>query len=227
VLTHDEEQADKADAIYVFDPVLITDHGAVILSLGKELRRGEETSMQRRLEALRIPTLFTMVGSGRAEGGDMFWLDEATLAVGVGFRTNREGIRQLQTGLRDLGIEVFPVELPYHSGPVACLHLLSLISMVDADLAVAYPPLLSVPFWQELRHRGIQIVEVPDSEFSTMGPNVLALAPRRCLMLEGNPITRERLEAAGCSVDTYRGNEISLKGEGGPTCLTRPLLRSV
>ena len=115
--------------------------------------------------------------------------------------------------------------MPYYSGPAACLHLLSLISIIDYDLAVVYPPLLSTPFWQLLERRGFRLVEVPDEEFASMAPNVLALAPGECLMLEGNPITRQRLEAAGCEVQTYRGEELSLKAEGGPTCLTRPIWR--
>lgn len=225
VLEHPEEQPGRADAIYVFDPVLITDRGAVVLQMGKELRRGEEQAMARRLEALGIPLLFSLRGPAVAEGGDLLWLDERTLAVGQGFRTNSEGLRQLRAGLEPAGISLVPVELPYFTGPVACLHLLSLISLVDRDLAVVYPPLMPVSFWNLLRDRGLQLIEVPEEEFATMAPNVLALAPRECLMLEGNPITRGRLQAAGCRVHTYRGHEISLKAEGGPTCLTRPLLR--
>jgi len=225
VFYHDVDQPSHADSIYVFDPALITDRGAVILSMGKRLRRGEEASMQRCLEKLGIPTLFSIRDPGHAEGGDLLWLDTDTLAVGTGFRTDREGIKQLAAGLGPAGVEVLPVELPYHSGPSDCLHLLSLISMVDRNLAVAHTPLLSVPFWQQLQQRGIDIVEVPAAELPSMGPNVLALAPRKCLMLEGNPITRGRLEAAGCTVITYRGDEISRKAEGGPTCLTRPLVR--
>jgi dimethylargininase len=226
VLDHPEPQPGRADAIYVFDPVLVTDRGVVILSMGKSLRRGEETAMARRLEELGLPILATLDGEARAEGGDMFWLDSKTLAVGLGFRTNREGVRQIAEALAGSGTEVLPVELPYHTGPIDCLHLLSLISLVDRDLAVVYPPLMSVPFWQELESRGIRKVEVPEEEFATMGPNVLALAPRKCLVLEGSPVTRARLEAAGCEILTYRGEEISLKAEGGPTCLTRPLLRT-
>ena len=117
------------------------------------------------------------------------------------------------------------MELPYYTGPETCLHLLSLISIVDHNTAVIYPPLLSVPFWQELERRSFRLIEVPDTEFATMGPNVLALAPGKCLMLEGNPITKRLLEDAGCEIVTYKGNEISLKAEGGATCLTRPILR--
>lgn len=225
IVYHDRGLPRHADSIYVFDPVLITDRGSVVLSMGKALRRGEEPALRERLEDLGIPTLFSIEEPGHVEGGDLLWLDRATLAVGVGFRTDRSGVHQLRAGLAPFGIEIVPVELPYHTGPSACLHLLSLISLVDQDLAVAYPPLLSVPFWKELRRRGISIVEVPASELGTMGPNVLALSPRECLMLAGNPVTQERLESAGCTVSTYTGDEISRKAEGGPTCLTRPLLR--
>src|SRR5262249_16284792 len=142
------------DAIFVFDPALVTDHGAIILSMGKSQRRGEEIVMARRFEALGIPLLYTLQGEARAEGGDLLWLDHDTLAVGLGFRTNAEGMHQLREALTPIGVSVIPVELPYFTGPEACLHLLSLISIVDDHLAVAYPPLLSVPFWQELEKRG-------------------------------------------------------------------------
>jgi N-dimethylarginine dimethylaminohydrolase len=225
VAYHVEPQPNRADAVYVFDPVIVTDRGAIILRMGKDLRRGEEAPMARRLEAMGVPVQYTLHAAARAEGGDLLWVDQDTLAVGLGFRTNAEGLRQLREALAGQGIRIVPVELPYYTGPDACLHLLSLVSIVDQRLAVVYPPLLSVPFWQFLQDVGFQLVEVPEEEFATMGPNVLALAPRRCLMLEGNPITQRRLEAAGCHVLTYRGAEISLKAEGGPTCLTRPILR--
>jgi N-dimethylarginine dimethylaminohydrolase len=225
VLTHSAPLPGLADALYVFDPALVTEEGAVILRMGKELRRGEEAGMERCLAGLEVPVLGRLTGEATAEGGDLLWLDETILAAGLGFRTNREGVRQLGEILAPLGVEVVPVELPCFRGPGACLHLLSLISLVDEDLAVVYPELLSVPFWQRLRERGMRMVEVPAEEFPTLGTNVLALAPGRCLMLEGNPVTRKRLEGAGCEVLTFRGEEICLKGEGGPTCLTRPILR--
>jgi dimethylargininase len=225
ILYHDEPQLNHADAIFTFDPALVTDQGAVILSMGKSLRRGEEAAMARRFDALGIPILYTLHGDARAEGGDLLWIDHDTLAVGQGFRTNAEGLRQLREALTPLGITVLPVELPYFTGPEACLHLLSLISIVDDHLAVVYPSLLAVPIWQELQRLGFRLIEVPDAEFATMAPNVLALSPGRCIILEGNPITRRLLEDAGCQVSTYHGNEISLKAEGGPTCLTRPILR--
>ena len=225
VFYHDRPQPDHADAIYVYDPVLVTDAGTVVLSMGKDLRRGEEAPMARRLQELGVPIYHTLNSGARAEGGDLLWLDHDTLAVGLGFRTNPEALRQLRQVMEGLGVSVIPVELPCYTGPEACLHLLSLISIVDEKLAVVYPPLLSVPFWQELQARGFHFVEVPAEEFETMGPNVLALAPGRCLMLEGNSVTQRRLEAAGCTVWVYRGDEISHKAEGGPTCLTRPIWR--
>jgi N-dimethylarginine dimethylaminohydrolase len=225
VVYHDEPQPDRADAIFAFDPALVTDQGAIILSMGKPQRRGEEAAMARRFEQLGVPILYTLHDEARAEGGDLLWLDHDTLAIGLGFRTNVEGARQLRDALSGIGVKVIPVELPYYTGPDACLHLLSMISPVDENIAVVYPPLLAVPFWQELQRRDFKIVVVPDEEFPTMGPNVLALAPRKCLMMEGNPVTKRLLEEAGCEVVTYKGNEITLKAEGGPTCLTRPILR--
>lgn len=225
VVYADEPQPDRADAIFTFDPALITDAGAIVLSMGKELRRGEEDAMARALEAADVPVIARLKGEARAEGGDLLWVDDRTLAVGQGFRTNPEGLRQLDAVLSPAGVDVLPVPLPYFTGPDACLHLLSLISVVDERLAVVYLPLLPVPFVQELERRGFTLVEVPESEFATMGPNVLAVGPRDCIMLAGNPVTQGRLEAAGCRVRAYRGDNISFVAEGGPTCLTRPLLR--
>jgi len=225
VMYHDEAQPEHADAIFTFDPAIVTDKGAIILSMGKPQRRGEEAVMARRFESLGVPIHYTLHGDARAEGGDLLWLDHDTLAVGLGFRTNAEGLHQLREALAAIGASALPVELPYYTGPQACLHLLSLLSIVDDRLAVVYPPLIAVPFWQELKRRDFRLIEVSEEEFATMGTNVLALAPGKCLMLEGNPITQKMLERAGCEVVTYRGNEISLKAEGGPTCLTRPVWR--
>lgn len=225
VMYHDEPQPEHADAIFTFDPAIVTDKGAIILSMGKPQRRGEEAVMARRFESLGVPIHYTLHGDARAEGGDLLWLDQDTLAVGLGFRTNAEGLRQLREALAAIGGSVLPVELPYYTGPEACLHLLSLLSIVDDRLAVVYPPLIAVPFWQELKRRDFRLIEVSDKEFASMGTNVLALAPGKCLMLEGNPITQRKLEEAGCEVVTYKGNEISHKAEGGPTCLTRPIWR--
>ncbi len=225
VLAHDVTLPGLADSIYVQDPVLITDAGTVVLKMGKAPRRGEEAALAARLEALGVPALFELDGDATAEGGDLMWLDRETLIAGRGFRTNAAGVEQLRAGLAPLGVTVDAYDMPYHTGPEACLHLTTPISLVAEDLAVIYPPLVPVALWQLLQARGVRFVEVPAEEYATLGPNVLALAPRRCLMVEGNPFTRRRLEAAGCEVLTYRGREISLKSEGGPTCLTRPILR--
>jgi N-dimethylarginine dimethylaminohydrolase len=227
VVYHDADLPELADAIFVHDAAIVTDAGAVILRMGKELRQGEEAAIATCFDSLGIPIHARLDGDALAEGGDLLWIDTHTLAVGLGFRTNVEGLRQLAAALEDVGAGVTPVPLPYGDGPDACLHLMSLISMLDHDLAVVYLPLLPVPFVDLLRDRGIRLVEVPEDEFPSMGPNVLALAPRLCLALEGNPATRARLEAAGCEVLTYKGDELSLKAEGGPTCLTRPVWRSV
>ena len=225
VLHYDSPLDDRADALFVHDPVLTTDEGVIQLSMGKELRRGEEAALTDFLEGRGVPVLARLEGAARAEGGDLLWLDPKTLAVGQGYRTNREGLRQLGEALGPLGVELVPVELPYFQGPAACLHLMSLISVLDESLAVVYPSLMPVSFYEELLARGFDLVEVPAEEFDSLGPNVLALGPRDCLALQGNPITAERLEGAGCRVRTYRGSELSLKAEGGATCLTRPLLR--
>lgn len=227
VLYHEAELPAHADSIFTHDPVIVTDEGSIILRMGKAQRRGEEAAIGATLESFGVPTLATLEGEATAEGGDLLWLDHGTLAVGRGYRTNAEGLRQLTAALRPLGAETVEVQLPHGDGPVSCLHLMSIISMLDHDLAVVYLPLLPVPFVELLSDRGIELVEVPDEEYPTMGPNVLALSPRRCLVIEGNPVTRDRLEAAGCEVLTYRGTELSLKAEGGATCLTRPILRSV
>ena len=223
---HDAPGSSSADAIYTHDPAIVTDTGAILLNMGKPERRDEPASMGRRLEQLGIPILHRLEDPARAEGGDLLWLDGSTLAVGLGSRTNRSGLEELDRVLRPLGVKVLPVELPRPEDPRACLHLMSFISLVDHALAVVHRALLPDPFGLELERRGFAWVEAEPSELHGMAPNVLALAPGDCLMLEGNPHTRRALELAGCRVRTYAGSEISLNAEGGPTCLTRPLLRA-
>jgi dimethylargininase len=225
VVYHDQPLPAHADAIFVHDPALITDRGAIILRMGKALRRGEEEAIAETLTRLGVPIHYRLHGEAMAEGGDLLWLDERTLCVGLGFRTNAAGYAQLEEALDGSGVRLVPVQLPYFEGPEACLHLMSLISLVDNDLAVVYQPLLPVPFYQMLVARGIALIEVPDEEFMTMGTNVLAVAPRECILLDHNIQTIRALEAAGCRVTPYRGDEMSLKAEGGPTCLTRPVMR--
>jgi dimethylargininase len=219
------DDAGLLDAIFAYDPSLMTDAGAVLLRPGKELRLAEVELAERTYTELGIPVIGRIEGPGTVEGGDTLWLDERMLAVGRGYRTNSEGIWQLTALLAPLGIETMTVDLPHWRGPDECLHLMSFISPVADKLAVVYLPLMSVPFVQELRRRGWSFIEVPDEEFETHGCNVLALAPMRVLVCEGSPITRERLRAAGCEVLVYVGDELSHNRAGGPTCLTRPILR--
>jgi dimethylargininase len=226
VLYHEAPLPGHSDSVFVFDPVLVTDRGTVVLRMGKERRRGEEEPLARALQDCGVPIFGRLEGDARVEGGDTLWLDHDTLAVGRGFRSNAEGVRQLRGLLQPLGVAVVDYDLPYHAGPDACLHLLSLISPVDVDLAVAYPALMPTAFWTELRRRGVRLLEVPDHEFAcTQATNVLAVAPRRCVMLDENPVTKQLLEEADCEVVTFPGAPLSFKAEGGPTCLTRPVWR--
>ena len=212
------------DAIYVYDPALVTDDGAVMLRPGKEGRRGEVEVMAADFVEAGVPIAGRLDAPAMAEGGDTLWLDERTLLVGRGYRTNDEGIRQLAEAMP--GVDVVAFDLPHLRGAGEVLHLMSLLSPIDVDLAVAYPPLMPVRLMELLAERDTELVEVPEEEFETMGPNVLALAPRVGLALEGNDETRRRMEKAGVEVRVYSGDEISRKGDGGPTCLTRPLLRA-
>ena len=226
VLYHDAPLPEHSDSVFVFDPALVTDQGTIVLSMGKEGRRGEEESLARTLLDCGVPVFGRLEGDARLEGGDTMWLDHDTLAVGRGFRTNAEGVRQLRGLLGPLGVTVLDYDLPYFTGPDACLHLLSLSSPVDVDLAVAYPPLMPTAFWAELHRRGVRLLEVPEGEFMrTQATNVLTVAPRKCIMLDDNPVTKQLLEMADCEVVTFPGAPLSLKAEGGPTCLTRPVLR--
>ena len=220
-------QNDKTglDSIYVHDPVIVTNKGAILCNMGKENRRAEPQAAGEFLPKLGIPVLGSITGEGRVEGGDVVWIDEHTLAVGLGYRTNEEGIRQLKELTGDFVDEFIVVPLPHWKGPADVLHLMSLISPIDHNLAVVYSRLLPVPFREWLLRRGIQLLEVPDSEFETMACNILAVAPRKCIMIFGNSKTKQILEDKGIELWEYGGEEISKKGAGGPTCLTRPLLR--
>ena len=211
------------DAIYAYDAALVADGGAILLRPGKEIRRAEVAPTAADLERAGVPVAGRLEAPALADGGDFCWLDEQTLLAGRGYRTNDEGLHQLRRLLPE--VEVVAFDLPHWHGRGEVMHLLSLLSPLAPDLVVGYPPLLPVRLAELLEERDVEIVAVPDEEFATMGPNVLALAPRFALAVEGNPETRRRLERAGVEVQVYRGEELS-KGDGGPTCLTRPLLRT-
>jgi N-dimethylarginine dimethylaminohydrolase len=213
------------DAVYVRDASIVTPAGVVLCRMGKAARQGEPAAQGRLLASLGLPVAGAIQSPGTIEGGDVVWFDARTVAVGRGYRTNDAGIEQFRR-IVGADVEVVVVPLPHYRGPGDVFHLMSIISPLDADLAVVYSPLMPIPFREWLLSRDVRLVEVPDEELESMGANVLAVGPRRAVMVEGNPVTRARLEAAAVETRTYDGSEISLKGGGGPTCLTRPLARS-
>jgi N-dimethylarginine dimethylaminohydrolase len=213
------------DSIYCRDASIATDFGMIICNMGKDGRALEPNAHEHYFKDQSINILGIITAPGTVEGGDVAWLDKTTLAVGHTYRTNIEGIAQLKALLEPRHISVIVAELPHYKGKQDVFHLMSILSPIDKNLAVVYSPLMPIKFRNELLHRGFDLIEVPDEEFESMGCNVLALESRHCLMVEGNPITKKRLEAAGCIVETYNGTDISVKGGGGPTCLTRPLWR--
>jgi len=213
------------DSLYARDVSIVCDRGVILCNMGKPQRRTEPAAQEAAFRAAGIPIWGRITGDGTVEGGDVCWIDERTLAVGRGYRTNDAGIRQLRELVRGCVDEVVVVPLPHWRGPEDVFHLMSIVSPVDRDLFLVYAPLMPVPFREALLARGIELVEVAEPEFQTLGCNVLALAPREVLMVTGNRETRARLERTGVTVREFAGREICLKGGGGPTCLTRPLTR--
>ncbi|WP_307272978.1 dimethylarginine dimethylaminohydrolase family protein [Peribacillus sp. V2I11] len=213
------------DSIYAHDPVKFTSQGAIILKSGKELRQPEANVYKEYCKEKNIPIIGYLTGDAVADGGDIVWLDDKTLVVGHGYRTNAEAIRQLKEMTAHLVDEFIVVQLPHDQGEAECLHLMSFISMVDHDLAVVHSRLMPVFFRKLLIERGIQLIEVPVDEYLNLGCNVLAIAPRVCVISSGNAYTKQKLIDAGATVYEYKGTEISFKGTGGPTCLTCPVVR--
>jgi N-dimethylarginine dimethylaminohydrolase len=215
------------DSIYVRDSMIVTNAGIILCNMGKGGRQGEPEACRKFLSETGIPILGEITGDATVEGGDIIWLDDSTLVVGQGYRTNKEGIGQLKQLTAEFINELIVVPLPHWRGRDGVFHLMSMISPVDDDLAVVYSRLLPVPFRELLIDRGIKLLEVPDSEYATMACNVLAVAPRKVITLNGNRHTKQMLKAEGVEVMEYTGEEISRKGAGGPTCLTRSLFRCV
>ncbi len=215
-------EGETIDSVYCRDASIVTDFGIIICNMGKDGRVHEPGLHSEYFKSVNIDVLGTIEWPGTLEGGDVAWLDQETLAVGHSYRTNKAGIAQLKALLEPRGITVIVVDLPHYKGKQDVFHLMSVLSPVDKNLAVVYSSLIPIRFRNELLNRGFDLVDVPETEFESMACNVLALEPRVCLMLDGNPITKGMLESKGCTVFTYKGIEISLKGGGGPTCLTRP-----
>lgn len=215
------------DSVYCRDAAIVTDFGLILCHMGKELRRNEPDQEQAFFKTIGIELLGEITQPGTLEGGDVAWLDENTLAVGHTYRTNYEGINQLKALLEPNGVQVLVAEMPHYLGASDVFHLMSVLSPIAHNKAVVYSPLMPIHFRNELLERGFQLIEVPDEEFESMGCNVLAIAPSECVMVGGNPVIKSRIEAADCIVHEYEGGEISVKGGGGPTCLTRPILREI
>lgn len=218
-----DAETDSPDLIYTFDPLLVSDRGAIPLRPGKPNRLGEPAVIEAWTEEHGIPFAGRIEEPGTVEGGDTFWLRPDLLCIGRSLRTNDAGARQLAD---IVGGDVQIFDVPYWRGPAELIHLLSVISPVADDLAIVYLPLLPVGLWALLRDLGIRLIEVPDEELATLGANVLVVRPGVVIVAEGNPQTRAALEAVGCEVHAYPATEIGVNGSGGPTCLTRPILRS-
>ncbi|MFK0686960.1 dimethylarginine dimethylaminohydrolase family protein [Mesorhizobium sp. IMUNJ 23033] len=217
-----------ADSVFTHDPSLMTDHGAIILAMGKALRRDEPALHEAAYTRMGIPVLGRIESPGQVEGGDCVWVDKTTLAIGRGVRTNQDGIQQLANLLTPQGIQVYGFDLPLWHGEEACLHLMSVISPLADDLALVYAPLLPATFYQMLRARGIRLVEGDADEFfasNGLSLNVLPTAPRQVIAVAGFPKTAAAMQAAGCTVSTFEADALCIACEGGPTCLTRPVLR--
>ena len=214
------------DSIYTHDPCVVSDKGIVLCNMGKKDRAHEPNAVKKYFESINVPILGHIGNPGKLEGGDVVWIDKKTIAIGEGYRSNKHGIKQLKTILGDLVEEIITVPLPHWNGRNDCLHLMSNLSPINHNLFLIYSRLLPVSFIQFLLERKIELIEVPDSEYNSMGCNVLALGHKKVVMVDGNPITKTLLEKKNIEVFTYNGSEISLKGAGGPTCLTRPFLRT-
>jgi len=218
-----------SDAVFVQDPSFVTHAGAVVLNMGKPLRRGEPALHVAAYEALGVPVIGQLTGAATAEAGDMVWIDPQTLAVGRGARTNQAGIDALSGILAPHGIRVLAYDLPYWTGPEACLHLMSLISPLAPKMALIHAPLMPYALWADLTARGWTLLHAPEDEFAAsngLSLNVLMLAPQDVVMVAGFPKTRAMMEAHGCRVQVFDGDALCIACEGGPTCLTRPVLRA-
>jgi len=220
-----EDDRTGLDSIYTHDPLKITRKGAIYFPMGKKLRGQEWKATKACLESIGVPTLGVIEAPGKMEGGDVLWIDEETVAIGRGYRTNDEGIRQFKELTGDIIRDYIIVPMPHGEGEDACLHLMSIISFVDTDKAVVYSKYMPVFFREYLLERGFQLIEADDDEYDYLGTNLLALEPGKCILIKGCPKIQKKLEDAGVEVMTYEGKELSCRGTGGPTCLTCPITR--
>lgn len=228
ILWLDDDDEGNADAVFTYDASLMTANGAILMNPGKPKRKGEQFYHRNFYQSQGIPVIGEVSGEATTEGGDTLWLDEKTLAVGRGFRTNQAGIDQLGEILSDQGVDVIAFDLPVYFGEAACMHLMSLLSFVDTNAAAVMMPLLPVGLYQALQERGITMIELPADEYDaslTLSGNILATGPGQCIMIDGFPKTRAVLEDAGIEVSVFDGKALCMGCEGGPTCLSRPIQR--
>ena len=213
------------DAVYMHDPMIMTPHGAILLQMGKRVRQPEPAQIRKDLERIGVPILGELTGSAIADGGDKVWLDAKTLLIGHGYRTNGEGIAQIRKMLAPYGVEVHAFDLPHFQGPNAVLHLMSVLSPISQDRAVVYEPLAPIRLLEFLKSRKISWLTVNDTEVHTQGANILTVEPNVVVLAAGNPEIEGKLRKSGVTVHIFNGANVAVKGDGGPTCLTAPLLR--
>ena len=213
------------DAVYMHDPMIMTPHGAILLQMGKRVRQPEPAQIRKDLERIGVPILGELTGSAIADGGDKVWLDAKTLLIGHGYRTNGEGIAQIRKMLAPFGVEVHAFDLPHFQGPDAVLHLMSVLSPISQDRAVVYEPLAPIRLLEFLKSRNITWLTVNDTEVHTQGANILTVEPNVVVLAAGNPEIEGKLRKSGVTVHIFNGANVAVKGDGGPTCLTAPLLR--
>jgi N-dimethylarginine dimethylaminohydrolase len=207
------------------DPMIMTPHGAILLQMGKRVRQPEPAQIRKDLERIGVPILGELTGSAIADGGDKVWLDAKTLLIGHGYRTNGEGIAQIKKMLAPFGVEVHAFDLPHFQGPSAVLHLMSVLSPISHSRAVVYEPLAPIRLLEFLKSRNISWLTVNDTEVHTQGANILTVAPDVVVLAAGNPEIEGKLRESGVTVHIFNGENVAVKGDGGPTCLTAPLLR--
>jgi len=224
----DNEDEELCDSIFTHDPSFVINEGAIILNMNKALRKNEIYYHIKKYVSLNIPIIGKIIDEGRVEGGDCIWINNTTLLVGTGYRTNIEGVRQLNNILKNYNINVIHTELPKISNYNSCFHLMSIISMLDHDLVIGYEKFISTELSNILKKYNIEIIKIPEKEYldsKTLAVNILALSPRNLIMLRGYNKTADLLLKSGCKINFFYGDELCIKAEGGPTCLTRPILR--
>ena len=213
------------DSVYMHDPMIMTPHGAILLRMAKPIRKDEPIAFRKTLESIGVPILGELTAPAFADGGDKVWLDEKTLLIGHSYRTNTSGIDQIRDLLAPFGVDVFSFDLPHYEGPGAVLHLMSVLSPISYDKAVVYEPLAPVRLLEFLKNRGISWFTVSEKEMLTQGSNILAVKPNVVVLASGNPEIENKLRTAGIEVHLFAGENVAVKGDGGPTCLTAPLFR--